>query len=74
MIRHTESSVSEAAKMPTHAIRIKELCKTVALSRSSVYLLLRRDPSFPRGFRLSKRARAWLLSDVLAWLHARSPH
>ena len=71
-MKHSDNGTKVCHPIPVHAIRLRELCKTVALSRSSVYLLLQRDPTFPSGFFVTKRARCWFLADVLAWLHARS--
>lgn len=57
--------------LSAHAVRLRELCDMVGLSRSTVYALLRDDPTFPRGFYPSVRARAWLASDVIAWRETR---
>jgi len=54
------------------AVRLRELCQMVGLSRSSVYNLMRSDASFPRGFLVSTRARAFFVKDVLKWLESRS--
>lgn len=58
--------------LPTHAVRLRELCQMIGVGRSTVYTLLRKDASFPQGFYPSVRARAWLAADVLAWLETRS--
>lgn len=58
--------------IPTHALRLRELCKMIGVSRSTVYNLLDKDASFPQGFYPSERTRAWLAVDVLAWIEARS--
>lgn len=51
-------------------IRRSELLKTVGLSRSSVYLMMTRQ-EFPAAVKISKRAVAWRLSQVSAWMAER---
>lgn len=55
-------------------IRIDELTKRIGMSRSWVYDVMnekskRHLPGFPKRRRLGKRATAWRLSEVIAWIH-----
>ena len=36
-------------------------------SRSTLFVLMNSDPTFPRGAKLG-RSRVWLISDLFAWL------
>ncbi len=48
-------------------LRIREVCKTVGLGRSSVYDRVRRG-EFPRPVRLGERAVGWRSADIERWL------
>lgn len=72
MKRNLDTPIELGGNVPGHAVRLKELCKMVALSRSTCYKLMTTDPTFPRGFLVSTRARAFFVKDVLAWLAERS--
>lgn len=52
-------------------IRIDEVLHICGLSRSSVYASIQRG-EFPTQVKLSKKASAWLYSEVVAWVAARS--
>ena len=52
-------------------LTVKQLAKILNIHRVSVYRLCETTPSFPRGFKLGKNRR-WLLSEVNAWVLARS--
>ena len=52
------------------AMRLPEVMRTCALSRSSIYALIAQG-EFPAGFLVGPNARAWLLSEVQAWIAAR---
>jgi len=53
----------------TILIRLPEVLRRVALSRSSVYLLITKG-RFPRPVKVGARASRWVESDVDAWLQA----
>lgn len=58
-------------------IRLKELVKTVGISRSTIYEMLkpsskRYDSSFPTPVKLSKSAIGWRRSDIEKWLQNKS--
>jgi len=71
MSKSTDSDGS-GRRPNTHAVRLRELCAMIGVSRSTAYTLLRDDESFPRGFYPSARVRAWRVCDVLDWIEARS--
>jgi prophage regulatory protein len=47
-------------------IRLPEVIKVTGLSRSMLYLLMKRG-DFPPPIKLGLRASAWIASDVSAW-------
>ena len=49
-----------------------EVERLTALSRSTLYQAMR-DGAFPRPVRVGKRAVAWRLADIKAWLDTRPP-
>lgn len=52
-------------------IRIDEVLHICGLSRSSLYANIQKG-DFPAQVKLSKKASAWLYSEVLAWVTARA--
>ena len=52
-------------------LTVKQLAKILNIHRVSIYRLLETERTFPRGFKLGKNRR-WLLSEVNAWVLARS--
>lgn len=69
-----KSTYSDGAgrRLTLHAVRMRELCEMLGVSRSTAYSLLRNDPLMPKGFLVSPRARVWMVGDVIAFLEARS--
>jgi prophage regulatory protein len=61
----TELSVAE------RLIKIDEVLHICGLSRSSVYANIQKG-DFPAQVKLSRKASAWLYSEVLAWVNARA--
>jgi prophage regulatory protein len=55
---------------PTRFIRMRELLAIVPLSRSRLSELIAVG-RFPRGIKLSERARAWDMAEVEQWLAER---
>lgn len=58
-----------------HIIRLKELCKMLGLSKSTIYdkqnpKSPRFDPSFPQKINLGARAVGWFFLEVEAWLNS----
>lgn len=56
-----------------HIIRLKELCKMLGLSKSTIYdkqdpKSPRFDSSFPQKVHLGARSVGYILEDVEAWL------
>lgn len=49
-------------------IRVHEVMRITAMSRSTIYRKMK-EGSFPAAVHVSQRFTAWLLSDVLRWLH-----
>jgi prophage regulatory protein len=52
------------------AIRLPAVLQLTGKSKTATYDDIR-DGRFPAGFLIGKRARAWMLSDVMAWLESR---
>lgn len=53
------------------AIRLPEVISLTGQSRTAVYDGVRAK-TFPSGFLLSPKRRAWLLSEVMDWLYDRA--
>jgi len=58
--------------MTNKALRLPAVIERTALSRSSIYRLIKLE-RFPEPIKLSERASAWRESDVTAWLESRRP-
>ena len=56
--------------MRSRLIRRKEVEKYTGLKKSSIYQMAK-DGTFPAGVKVSERARAWRLGDVLDWVASR---
>ena len=54
-----------------NTLTVIQLAKILNIHRVSVYRLCETERTFPRGFKLGKNRR-WLLSEVNAWVLARS--
>lgn len=52
------------------ALRLPEVVQITGRSRTMIYEDAKAG-RFPKGFLIGARARAWLLSDVMAWLKSR---
>ncbi len=52
-------------------LRLPEVMKLVALSRSTVYLLIKKN-AFPKQVKLSTRAVAWRQYDIETWIESRT--
>ena len=48
-------------------LRIGEVVKIIALSRSQTYLLISKG-EFPKQYKLGERAAGWLESEILDWM------
>lgn len=55
---------------PDKLIKVAEVLKRCALSRSSPYAYMK-DGSFPRQVRQSVRSVAWSEQEVIRWIEAR---
>lgn len=51
-------------------LRMPELCRTVGLSRATIYEMINRG-AFPRPVPLTERAVGWPLDEVRDWLTER---
>ena len=69
-VRDALSTQAPALAATDRALRLPEVMHTCALSRSSIYALMAQG-EFPSGFMIGPNARAWLYSDVMAWLNSR---
>jgi excisionase family DNA binding protein len=59
-----------AREVTVLAISVASAARRLGLSRASVYRLVKDDPTFPKIFRLGKRAARIKLDDLTAWLDA----
>lgn len=53
-------------------LRMKQLIERTKLSRATLYVLMSKDPYFPRKIKLTARAIGFLESEVDAWLSHRA--
>ena len=51
-------------------LRIGEVAKIIALSRSQIYLLISKG-EFPKQYILGERAARWLESEIFAWMNSK---
>lgn len=56
--------------MTSKVLRLPEVRARIGLSRSQVYLMIKRG-EFPPPIKIGARASAWMESDVDAWLAER---
>lgn len=52
---------------PERLLRLPAVCELTGLGKSSVYSI----PDMPKPVRLSRRAVAWRLSEIQAWIDSR---
>ncbi len=67
---HQEPQTCGALEAPDRAIRLPEVVKITARSKTRIYDGIRAG-SFPAGFLIGARARAWMLSEVMQWLESK---
>ena len=51
---------------PNALLRLKDVCRLVGLSRSTIYKRVS-DGTFPRPLRVSERSVRWRMQDLLEW-------
>lgn len=56
---------------PPQLLRLPAVSRLVALGETTVRHMVR-DGEFPRPVRVGKRAKAWIQSEVHAWIKARA--
>lgn len=62
--------LSDGIQQPyTRIARMAEIVRITGRSKTMIYEDIK-DGRFPAGFLIGKRARGWLLSDVMAWLES----
>ena len=59
--------MSDVQKPVDRGVRVNEAAEFLGISRSTLFVLMNSDPTFPRGAKLG-RSRVWLLSDLFTWL------
>lgn len=69
-VRDALAQQAPALAASDRALRLPEVMKITGLSRSSLYSLIQQGEFCP-GFMIGPNARAWLHSDVMAWLNNR---
>lgn len=63
--------MTEEFQTPLRLIRIEEVLHICGISRSSLYASIQ-NGSFPAQVKLSKKASAWVYSEVVAWVTSRA--
>lgn len=51
---------------------IHDVAATLRIHEKSVYRWMRKDPTFPRPFRLARTVNRWDLDAVAAWIRTRA--
>jgi prophage regulatory protein len=59
-----------AASVRDVLIRISNVCAITGLSVPTIYRLMSRN-EFPRPLKITNTARAWKLSEIMAWVDSR---
>jgi prophage regulatory protein len=59
-----------AASVRDVLIRIDNVCAVTGLSVPTIYRLMRKG-AFPRPVKITASARAWKLSEIIAWVETR---
>jgi prophage regulatory protein len=59
-----------AASVRDVLVRVNDVCAITGLSVPTIYRLMTRN-KFPRPVKITKTARAWKLSEVMAWMESR---
>jgi prophage regulatory protein len=59
-----------AASVRDVLIRIDNVCAITGLSVPTIYRLMNQH-NFPRPLKITKSARAWRLSEIMAWIDSR---
>lgn len=49
-----------------------EVCARLSIARSTLYELMKADPTFPRPLKLGAKAIRFRASDVAAWIDAQA--
>jgi prophage regulatory protein len=52
-------------------LRIKEASRITGVPRSSLYELMRDDPTFPKLVKLNKRTKAFVEEELAEWIEQR---
>ena len=55
-----------------YILRIKQLIERTNLSRATLYVLMAKDPTFPKKIQLTARSIGFLETEVDAWIQARA--
>jgi prophage regulatory protein len=53
-----------------HLLRLKKVCYKTGLSRSSLYVAMKRG-EFPKSVSIGKRSVAWKSTDIDEWIESR---
>lgn len=62
--------VSGVPQPHDRAVRLPEVIQISGRSKTMIYEDVKAG-RFPKGFLIGKKARAWMLSDVMGWLESR---
>lgn len=66
------NDATRSSETVRHIIRVKELVERVGLSRSTVYMLIGTDPTFPKKIKLTERTTGFDSMAVDAWIASRA--
>lgn len=67
---HQEPQTVGIPQPNDRAVRLREVIQITQRSKTMLYSDIRAG-SFPAGFLIGVRARAWMLSEVMQWLESR---
>lgn len=68
----SDEVVESAQSRGARVLRIKDVVQRTGLSRSTVYVLMKNDPAFPKKVSLSARTTGVIESQLDAWIASRA--
>ncbi len=67
---HGQRAAPQTVEVPTILLRLPMVMRITGLARSTIYKLIAQN-QFPAPIKLSKRAVAWLQSEIESWVSSR---
>ena len=52
-------------------LKASKVCSVLDISKTTLWRLIKEDPSFPKPIHLINAVKVWELSDLISWLESR---